>query len=691
MRILLTLVFLLLPAFGETSRGFDWIQKVGSGRDSFVGLATDPLGNSYIVGNTRSADFPVKAPLQATLASPNAADIFIIKVDPSGNVVYSTCFGGSGEDAASALTVDPMGNLYVTGLTYSSDFPVTKGTFQASIPAPGPSGQKGWSFVFKLNGDGTVGYSTYFSPFETSPKAIAVDGGGSAYITGSTTGGLPVTPGAYQPVCDCGFRSNGFFSVPYSDGFLARFDATGSKLVYATYLGVVGSIGSTIGTSLAVANDGSAYVGASSGVYWMSPTGSIMLGHGLPGILVNSMVAAPDGSLYLAGGAMAGQGGFHPTAGAAQTDQNTLPPLDYQSVVGQQTAIVKMDGRLQNTLAATYFGGPYFSSILSLALDGSGNLLVGGSTAPHGLPTTAPLALGFGPSGAGFAAELSADLSTILFSSYFGDAENFALQSVAAGTGGSLMLGGATANPNTSPPLGTVWINRISVAPPPSLRIDSVRNAASLLDDPISGGETIVVLGAGFDSDAKLLIGGIPVNPIAVNSREIDAIMPADLAGEAATVQVQSGGTLSNSVLVPVAVESPGLFSSDRTGAGQGYILNQDGTLNGLSHPAQPGERITIFATGVGPVSFDHGYAVTASPVNVFMDGFYANGVAAIQGPVSGFPGDIYQLTVYVPSYAELVTANPDLRTFKFPPQVGVVLRIEGRSSQNGLAISIAQ
>jgi uncharacterized protein (TIGR03437 family) len=120
-------------------------------------------------------------------------------------------------------------------------------------------------------------------------------------------------------------------------------------------------------------------------------------------------------------------------------------------------------------------------------------------------------------------------------------------------------------------------------------------------------------------------------------------------------------------------------------------ILNQDGALNGPDHPAQPGERITIFATGVGPVSFDQSYAVTASPVSVFVHPFYSRGVAAILGPVDGFPGHVYQLTVYVPSYPEIVAVNPDLRAFKYPPQVGVMLRIAGRSSQNGLAISIAR
>jgi uncharacterized protein (TIGR03437 family) len=688
MRVLLSLFFLVVPAFADGASSFEWIQKIGSGRDSYVGLGTDAAGNSYLVGNTQAADFPVKSAVQPALASANATDVFIVKLDMFGNVVYATYFGGSGQDAASAVAVDKLGNVYVTGLTSSPDFPVTKGAYQSAAPPTPPSGQRGASFLFKLNAGGTLAYATYFSTSESNPRAIAVDDAGSAYITGTSSGGLPVTPGAYRSVCDCGVSSNGFFSVPYRDGFLARFDSNGSKLIYSTYIGVTASIGSTTATSLALAADGSAYVGASSGVYWMDPAGSTLRGHISPNVSVNVMTLAPDGSLYVAGGAFSG---FQPTPGAAQPDRNTLPPLDYQFRVDQQTAIVKLDGQLSGVAAATYFGGPYSSSILSLAVDASGNLLVGGGTSPHGLPTTAPLALGFGSPGTGFAAELSSDLSKILFSSYFGDAENFVLQSVAAVPDGTVVLSGLTSNPTVSPASGAVWVNRVKLAPPPPFRIDSVVNAASRLDDPISVGATIVVRGVGFASDAQLLIGGTAVTPLAVSPSEITAVMPDDLIGVAAAVQVQSHGVLSNSVLVPIAVAAPGLFSIDRTGVGQGYILNEDGGLNGPDHPAQPGERITIFATGVGPVSFDDGYAVTANPVAVFVDIFYARGVAAYLGPVAGFPGDIYQLTVYVPTYAELVTANPDLHTFKYPPQVGVVLRIAGRSSQNGLAISIAQ
>ena len=131
---------------------------------------------------------------------------------------------------------------------------------------------------------------------------------------------------------------------------------------------------------------------------------------------------------------------------------------------------------------------------------------------------------------------------------------------------------------------------------------------------------------------------------------------------------------------MPAAVASPGIFSADGTGFGQGYILNKDGKLNTPANPAAPGDMITIMATGVGPVSFTEGYAVTEFPVNVFINGVYCDGVAATMGAVNGLPGSVFRITVYV----------PNLAGFTFPPLSGVVMQINGASSQIGIAISIA-
>ncbi len=234
-----------------------------------------------------AANFPVKSAAQSALAG--GSDIYLTKLDASGNVVFATYFGGSADDKASAMAVDALGNVYITGQTSSPDFPTTKGVFQPVPPQATPPNPSAWTFVLKFSANGAVVWSSYFSTSLTTPTAIAVDGAGSPYITGFTNGGLPVTPGAYQPVCNCGLQSTGFFAIPYVDGFAARVDASGSKLTYVTYLGIANSIGMNIGGSLAVAADGSAYIGGSNGVYRLDATGSSLLAKGLPKIIAQAM------------------------------------------------------------------------------------------------------------------------------------------------------------------------------------------------------------------------------------------------------------------------------------------------------------------------------------------------------------------------------------------------------------------
>lgn len=661
----------------------------GSGLDLFAGLGTDAQGNTYIAGSTQAANFPVKSAAQNHSASPGKYDVFVTKLDPSGNIVYSTYYGGSADDIATAIAVDPAGNVYVTGTTQSPDFPTTPGTYAPSPPAPLPPiatfMTQAAGFLFKLNADGSVGYSTYFSAIssQVAPNAIAVDSTGSVYVTGTTYGGVPVTPGAYQTTCACVPVEAGFFLIGVTDGFLTRFDAAAAKLIYSTYLGV--SYGA--GNALAVAPDGSAYVGGPTGIYRLDATGSSLLASTGPVVDILAMALRPDGALYVAGGTWSGANALQPTAGVFQTDPGTGPALPAQGVAGQ-LGIALMDAQLQNVLAATYFGGRYGEWLKTLALDHSGNLYLGGYTPPVSLPTRTPLVEGFGPSsGTGFVSELSGDLTTLLFSSYFGDSEYFGVTGLGIGSNGSIALGGATLNGSG----GNIWVNSVQPSAPPALRIDAVENAASQLADPLSAGETIVVRGAGFGGDAQLSIGGVAIPAISIEPDAITATVPANLPNGAAVVQVQSGGAASNSVLLAVATASPGLFSADGSGMGQGYILNQDGTLNSPSNPAAPGEKITLYATGVGPVSFTNGYAVTQFPVSVYIDGFYCDGVAAVMGPAGGFPGAVYRLTVYVPNPATMVASNPYLQNFTFPPLVGIVLMIDGAASQDGLAISIGQ
>lgn len=168
-------------------------------------------------------------------------------------------------------------------------------------------------------------------------------------------------------------------------------------------------------------------------------------------------------------------------------------------------------------------------------------------------------------------------------------------------------------------------------------------------------------------------------------------MVPSDLAASPVTAQVRSGTSSSNQVLLNVTPTSPGLFSAEGSGIGQAYIVNQDGTMNSAADPAAPGQKITILATGVGPVSFNNGSAVTQFPADLYIDGFHCDGLAAVMGSVSGMPGQVYQLTVVIPDPAGMAASNPNLVNFKFPSPSPVVLQMNGLTSQNGLEIAIAQ
>jgi uncharacterized repeat protein (TIGR01451 family) len=140
----------------------------------------DSVGNAYVTGSTDASDFPtVKAKYPDLLGYDNA---FVVKFSADGSkVLYSTYLGGSTSDKGWGIAVDSGGNAYVTGSTFSFDFPTVKAKY------PALQGQTD-AFVVKFSADGSkVLYSTYLGGSSTDfGNAIAVDSGGNAYVTGWT-------------------------------------------------------------------------------------------------------------------------------------------------------------------------------------------------------------------------------------------------------------------------------------------------------------------------------------------------------------------------------------------------------------------------------------------------------------------------------------------------------------------------
>jgi hypothetical protein len=156
----------------------------GSGVDYGYGIAVDSSGNAYVTGRTYSTDFPTANPLQASCKG--ELDAFIAKLNPAGSALaYSTYLGGDRYDEGNGIAVDPSGNAYVAGVTYSANFP-TVGALQATC---GGCSSNADAFVAKVNAIGSaLVYSTFLGGSGVDyGYGIAVDSSGNAYVTGETS------------------------------------------------------------------------------------------------------------------------------------------------------------------------------------------------------------------------------------------------------------------------------------------------------------------------------------------------------------------------------------------------------------------------------------------------------------------------------------------------------------------------
>ncbi|WKZ20281.1 MAG: SBBP repeat-containing protein [Candidatus Jettenia sp. CY-1] len=186
--------------------------------------AIDAAGNIYVTGATGSSDFPTTPGAFDTSYNGNF-DVFVSRLNGELTTLLSSTFlGGFEADSASSLSINSEGNIYVTGLTSSFDFPVTSGAFDSSF-----NGGVNDVFVSKLDGTLTsLLASTYLGGSDSdSSDSLVVDLQGNMYVTGSTASlNFPTTPGAFD------ISHNGFFDI-----FISKMDRTLTNLLTSTYLG----------------------------------------------------------------------------------------------------------------------------------------------------------------------------------------------------------------------------------------------------------------------------------------------------------------------------------------------------------------------------------------------------------------------------------------------------------------------
>jgi hypothetical protein len=411
----------------------------GAAFDAIYATAADSVGNVYVAGETSSGTIPGgAAPIRSS------RDAWVAKLNSAGTqLVYLVYLGGSGNDSGRGIAVDAAGNAYVTGITASVDFPTTTGAFSTQIAGLQDA------FIAKLNSIGHVQYSTYLGAGSDVGFGIAVDTAGAVYVAGQTSAfSFPVTTGAIQ-------HSN---AGGISDCFVSKLSAAGSALVYSTYLG-----GSALDlcTGIAVDGSGDAYVtgttystnfpmqaplqsgllgSASAFVAEINPVGSALLYSTYLGgsILDNGNAIAVDttGSAYIAGNTASPD--FPTTAGAAQS-----------VLAGTYNAFVSKLAPGGGSLAySTLLGGSGVDDAEGIALDNLGQAVVGGYTSSPNFPVVNPIKATFQGVFDAFAAVVSSNGSSFVFSSYFGGSGDDRGFAVAASAGRILLLGGMTASTN---------------------------------------------------------------------------------------------------------------------------------------------------------------------------------------------------------------------------------------------------
>ena len=233
----------------------------GSGNDRATSIAVDNSGNAYVTGYTDSADFPATG-IRGLLTSTNisgtpdklgySVDAFVAELNSSGsNLVYSAYLGGSGMDGGNGIALDSSNNVYVTGFTYSTNFPTTTNAFQKHIGVANGIYQPYFNanaFVVEISTSGTnLLYSSYFGGTNCDEgEGIAVDNSNCVYMTGFTASMNFPNLNAFQPYL------NG-----WTNAFVAKFDSTGTNLVYSTFLG---GMNSDVANGIAVDGLSNAYV-----------------------------------------------------------------------------------------------------------------------------------------------------------------------------------------------------------------------------------------------------------------------------------------------------------------------------------------------------------------------------------------------------------------------------------------------
>jgi uncharacterized protein (TIGR03437 family) len=565
-------------------------------------------------------------------------DAFVIKLDPAGNVLFATYFGGNGnETAASAICVYASGNVYLGGTTGPNSmsqpdtFPVTAGA-----AFTGSAG----GFIAKLNSSGNA--LVYSTLLPAKPVALAIDSAGEVYIASTIAGPLPfpTTPGAFQSSS----------SFPNGSGVVAKLNASGSALLYATYLS---GNGLSVPQGIAIDAAGDAFVaGYTQAADFPVTPGAFQTGY-FPSAQYMEFVTKlnPQGTALV-----------YSTFLGATTSAASQIKVDAQGgayVVAVGVAELSSGGYLSHLSAdgSALVYSTYIPTVTGLGLD----LDSAGSAFVAGVSGTAIVVASPGAFQSGLVGNTGSDVIAAKFTSN-GQFAGATYAYVSPTAGGGPLIAVAPSGAITLAQGAPNW-TVISILP-----WLTAQNAASGVAGTVAPGELVTLRGYGLgpataavgSGGTQVTFGGIAAPVFSAQSQQVTVQVPWEIAGQTSTevaVTYNGGPPAGSTASVPVVVATaaPGIYA----------VANSDGTVNSPSHPAKAGDSITIYGTGGGvtkPLGITGGsWSITGSlpaltlPVSVSIGG--TNATVLYAGSAPTLESGYFQINVALPSGLQASTA----------------------------------
>ena len=346
----------------------------GSDYTQPLAITVGASGSAIIGGYTMATDFPLKNPLPTGTLEINGSFGFISSLSPDGSTLnFSTLFNG--DSIVNAITAGPSGNVFLTGATDSSTFPVTPGALHAATPQYPDN----IAFVTQLTPAGSLVFSALLGDVEPQNggggligvQGIAVDAQGEAYITGAAGTLWPTTPGAYQTAIPG--------TNPYDAPFVTKLSADGSHILFSTFLG--------IGLGQAIALDANNNINLLSStseslatytsyLSQLSPDGSQLLhsttlgsASGEGSSMPSNLAIDPTGNLWISGS----------TTDPSYPLMHPLEGIPSQSTVNPTGFLSEYDASATTLKFSTIYGGRS-TGINGLAIDAVGTVHIAGTT-----------------------------------------------------------------------------------------------------------------------------------------------------------------------------------------------------------------------------------------------------------------------------------------------------------------------